>query len=190
MQRFSYPIWIVYIGIIRAKHACLVRFHLFRSFHSFIHFIYVQLSSVQVNAIRPTISDTDQNVWEIWIGKSGMNHFSQTNSVQLDEKKTTHIESTHSLLTFRKCNLFTMIHSHNRWLRNATIFLSSIENIATISNLINSIKRFAVIAPIISYYMLRYSYNCFAIAIIDLTVHLAFALAFSLAVWVMNSLNG
>lgn len=35
--------------------------------------------------------------------------------------------------------------AHNRWAPNETIFLSSRENIATISNLINSIKRFAVI---------------------------------------------
>lgn len=44
-----------------------------------------------------------------------------------------------------KMQFIVMIHGHNRWAPNATIFLSSRENIATISNLINSIMRFAVI---------------------------------------------
>lgn len=44
-----------------------------------------------------------------------------------------------------KCNLLSWFIAHNRWAPNETIFLSSRENIATISNLINSIKRFAVI---------------------------------------------
>lgn len=68
--------------------------------------------------------------------KSGMNHF------------LIPLPTTENLSHF-EMQFISMIHSRNRLLQNVTIFLSSLENIATISNLINSISRLVVIISII-----------------------------------------
>lgn len=104
----------------------------------FVHFIYAQYLPFGRNAVSTT------PISEIWIDKSCMNHLPPSQPTNTTKNQFESLSGAH----ISKCNLFTMIHGHNRWHQMQPYFCRR-ENIATISNLINSIKRFSVIAPII-----------------------------------------